>query len=115
MKNKKKIKEDLETRTLKIIKKSLEKDKVLNMKIINIKKKTTFADYLIVASGTSKRHINTMAKNLREKIKSMLNYTPSIEGMEKSEWVLIDVDSAIVNIFKPEIRDFYNLEKLWDK
>ena len=108
------IKKKFESKTLQIIKKSLNNDKVLDLKIINIKNKTAFADYIIIASGTSRRHISTMAKNLRKKIKNILNFTPSIEGMEKSEWVLIDINSAIVNIFKPETRNFYNLEKLWE-
>ena len=56
-----------------------------------------------------------MAKNLRKKVKNILNYTPTIEGIEQSEWVLIDVNSTIVNIFKPETRNFYNLEKLWEE
>ena len=99
---------------IKIIKKSLEDDKVLNLKIINIKKKKTFADYVVIASGTSQRHIVTMAKNLKESIKKKLNFTPSIEGSDNKEWVLIDANIAIVNIFKPEIRKFYNLEKIWD-
>ena len=109
------IKKKFESKILQIIKKSLNNDKVLDLKIINIKDKAAFADYIIIASGTSKRHISTMAKNLRKKIKSILNFTPSIEGMEKSEWVLIDINSAIVNIFKPETRNFYNLEKLWEE
>ena len=108
------IKKKFESKTLQIIKKSLNNDKVLDLKIINIEKKAFFADYIIIASGTSKRHISTMAKNLRKKVKNILNYTPTIEGIEQSEWVLIDINSAVVNIFKPETRNFYNLEKLWE-
>ena len=112
---KKKLKKNFESKTLQIIQESLNDDKVLDLKIINIEKKAFFADYIIIASGTSKRHISTMAKNLRKKVKNILNYTPAIEGIEQSEWVLIDVNSTIVNIFKLETRNFYNLEKLWEE
>ena len=112
---KQQIKKSFEVKTLEIIEQSLNDDKVLNLKIINIKNKASFTDYIIIASGTSKRHISTMAKNLRKKVKNILNYTPIIEGIEQSEWVLIDVNSTIVNIFKPETRNFYNLEKLWEE
>ena len=112
---KKKLKKNFESKTLQIIQESLNDDKVLDLKIINIEKKAFFADYIIIASGTSKRHISTMAKNLRKKVKNILNYTPTIEGIEQSDWVLIDVNSTIVNIFKPETRNFYNLEKLWEE
>ena len=112
---KKKLKKNFESKTLQIIQESLNDDKVLDLKIINIEKKAFFADYIIIASGTSKRHISTMAKNLRKKVKNILNYTPIIEGIEQSEWVLIDVNSTIVNIFKLETRNFYNLEKLWEE
>ena len=112
---KKKLKKNFESKTLQIIQESLNDDKVLDLKIINIEKKAFFADYIIIASGTSKRHISTMAKNLRKKVKNILNYTPTIEGIEQSEWVLIDINSAVVNIFKPETRNFYNLEKLWEE
>ena len=55
-----------------------------------------------------------MAKNLTKKLKKFLDFVPTIEGIENSEWVLIDANFAIVNIFKPETREFYNLEKIWD-
>ena len=111
---KKKLKKNFESKTLQIIQESLNDDKVLDLKIINIEKKAFFADYIIIASGTSKRHLSTMAKNLTKKLKKILDFVPTIEGIEKSEWVLIDANFAIVNIFKPETREFYNLEKIWD-
>ena len=111
---KQQIKKSFEVKTLEIIEQSLNDDKVLNLKIINIKNKASFTDYIIIASGTSKRHLSTMAKNLTKKLKKFLDFVPTIEGIEKSEWVLIDANFAIVNIFKPETREFYNLEKIWD-
>ena len=55
-----------------------------------------------------------MAKNVKEKIKKKFNVDTNVEGMEKSDWILIDAYSLIINIFKPETREFYNLEKIWD-
>jgi len=98
---------------LEIISNSLKDDKALNLKIINVSNKTSLTDYIIITTGTSKRHILTMAKNLREKIKKKLKYSPTLEGVEKAEWVLIDANSAIINIFKSETREFYDLEKIW--
>lgn len=111
---KQQIKKSFEVKTLEIIEQSLNDDKVLNLKIINIKNKASFTDYIIIGSGTSKRHLSTMAKNLTKKLKKFLDFVPTIEGIEKSEWVLIDANFAIVNIFKPETREIYNLEKIWD-
>ena len=99
---------------LEVLKQTLLDDKVINLKIIDIRKKSDFADFIILGSGTSNRHIINMAKNIRVKIKKNFNFNPPIEGMNQSEWVLIDASSVVVNIFKPEIREFYNLEKIWD-
>ncbi len=99
---------------MKIIKKSLNDDKIIDLKIIDIKKKMAFADYIIIGSGSSNRHIVSMAKKITEKIKKEFNLNLSIEGLENSEWVLIDANSIIINLFRPKIREFYNLEKIWD-
>jgi len=114
MKIKKKLKKQLDLKMLEVLKQTLLDDKVINLKIIDIRKKTTFADFIILGSGTSNRHIVNMAKNIREKIKKKFNFNAPVEGIEQSGWVLIDASSIIVNIFKPEIREFYNLEKIWD-
>tara|TARA_Y100000590_G_scaffold469138_1_gene655071 strand:+ start:5596 stop:5943 length:348 start_codon:yes stop_codon:yes gene_type:complete len=114
MKAKKSIKEKYNKKLLKLIKEALLNDKVINLKIIDIRKKTTFADFIILGSGTSNRHIVNMAKNVKEKIKKNFKYNPLIEGIEQSDWVLIDASSIIVNIFKKEVREFYNLEKIWE-
>ncbi len=114
MKNKKNLNHTFDLKLLKIIKKSLKDDKIIDLKIINIKKKMAFADYIIIGSGSSNRHIVSMAKKIIEKIKKELNLNLSIEGLENSEWILIDADSIIINLFKPETREFYNLEKIWE-
>ena len=114
MKIKRKIKKKFKLEILEIIKQVLLDDKVINLKIIDIRKKSNFADFMILGTGTSNRHIINMAKNVKEKIKENSDFTPSIEGMEQSNWVLIDANSIVVNIFKPETREFYNLEKILD-
>ena len=114
MRIKKKLKKSFDLKMLDAIKKTLLNDKVINLKIIDIRKKSAFADFIILGSGTSNRHIVNMAKNVKEKIKKNFNFNASVEGMEQSNWVLIDASSIVVNIFRPEAREFYNLEKIWD-
>ena len=111
---KKILKKNSDKKMLEFVKQSLLDDKVINLKIIDIRKKSAFADFIILGSGTSNRHIVNMAKNVKEKIKKNFNFSASVEGMEQSNWVLIDASSIVVNIFKPEAREFYNLEKIWD-
>ena len=114
MKIKRKIKKKFKLEILEIIKQVLLDDKVINLKIIDIRKKSNFADFMILGTGTSNRHIINMAKNVKEKIKENSDFTPSIEGMGQSNWVLIDANSIVINIFKPETREFYNLENIWN-
>ena len=114
MKIKRKSKKHLDSKMLEVLKQTLLDDKVINLKIIDIRKKSDFADFIILGSGTSNRHIVNMAKNIREKIKKDFNFSAPIEGIEQSNWILIDASSIVVNIFKSEIREFYNLEKIWD-
>jgi len=92
---------------------SLESDKAIEVKAIDLREKTFIADQMIIASGSSKRHIASMAEHIKEKL-SKKNIKVKIEGIEQSEWVLIDCNSVIVHIFLPEIRSYYNLEKIWD-
>ena len=114
MKIKKDLKKNFDLRILEVVKQTLLDDKVINLKIIDIRKKSAFTNFIIVGSGTSNRHIVNMAKNVREKIKKSFDFSVSVEGIEQSDWVLIDASSLVVNIFKPKIREFYNLEKIWD-
>jgi ribosome-associated protein len=114
MKIKKNLKKQFDSKMLEVLKQTLLDDKVINLKIIDIRKKSDFADFIILGSGTSNRHIINMAKNVREKIKKSFDFSVSVEGLEQSDWVLIDASSLVVNIFKPKIREFYNLEKIWD-
>ena len=90
----------------------MENDKALDIKIFDLKKKTYIADEMIIASGNSKRHISSMAEHIKQKLtKEKLKVR--IEGIEQSEWILIDCNFIIVHIFLPEVREYYNLEKIW--
>ena len=78
-----------------------------------LKGKTAIADYMVVASGNSQRQVSTMAEHLRKKLKSLGIKNVAVEGMSQGDWVLIDGGDVIVHLFRPEIREFYELEKLW--
>ena len=97
---------------LEIIKKSLDDGKADDVVVIDLEGKSSIANYMVVASGTSNRHVASLAENLQLKLKE--NGFPSMsEGAEKADWVLIDAYDVIVHIFKPEVRAFYSLEKMW--
>ncbi len=92
---------------------SLDDDKALDAVVIDLKGKTTFADFMVVATGRSDRQVVAMAEHLIEKLRARgLRNVPS-EGRQKGDWVLIDTGDIVVHLFRPEIRSFYNLEKLW--
>lgn len=93
---------------------SLDDDKAQKVVVINLKGKTAIADYMIIASGTSQRQVSTMAEHLRVRLKSLGIKSVSVEGISQGDWVLIDGGDVIVHLFRPEIREFYDLEKLWD-
>jgi len=92
---------------------SLENDKAQDVVVINLIGKTSFADHMIIATGTSQRQVAAMAIHLKEKIKLTGVTKISLEGMDNNDWVLIDGGDLIVHIFRPEIREFYALEKIW--
>ncbi|MBN08605.1 MAG: ribosome silencing factor [Rhodospirillaceae bacterium] len=92
---------------------SLEDDKAQKVVVIDLKGKTAIADYMVVASGNSQRQVSTMAEHLRKKLKSLGIKNVAVEGMSQGDWVLIDGGDVIVHLFRPEIREFYELEKLW--
>lgn len=91
----------------------LDDDKAIDVVVIDLAGKTSFADYMVIASGTSQRHVATMAVHLREKMKTAENLEIPIEGTTQNDWVLVDGGDVIVHLFRPEIREFYDLEKLW--
>ncbi len=97
---------------LSLIQASLEDDKAEGIVVIPLKGKTNIADYMIIASATSKRHISTIADNLALKLKKQ-GITTKPEGPTDLGWVVIDAADAIVHIFRPETREYYDIEGLW--
>lgn len=91
---------------------SLEDSKAENIVPIDIRRKSSLGDYMVVASGRSHRHVAAVADNLLKTLKE--TGTPArVEGLAGADWVLIDAGDIIVHVFRPEIRDFYGLEKMW--
>ena len=97
---------------LDIVKKSLDDGKADDIAVIDLAGKSSIASYMVVASGTSNRHVASLAENLQLKLKENGHQSMS-EGEEKADWVLVDAYDVIVHIFKPEVRAFYSLEKMW--
>ncbi len=92
---------------------SLEDDKAIDIVSINLQGKTLFADNMVVASGRSERHIGSMAAHLAENLKKAKYGPCRTEGMAQGDWVLLDAGDVVVHLFRPEVRAFYNLEKMW--
>ena len=94
-----------------IIEKTLDKNKADNIVTINLKKKSYIADYMIIASGTSSRHLQALSENILSELKKLGIDNCKIEGYESSDWKLVDAIDVIVHLFHPEKRSFYDLEK----
>jgi ribosome-associated protein len=92
---------------------SLEDDQAVDTVTIPLAGKTSIADHMVVASGRSTRQVASMATKLAEKIKAEFGRTVRIEGLPTADWVLLDAGDVIVHLFRPEVRSFYNLEKMW--
>ena len=99
----------------KIIIKTLDKNKALDIVSIDLKDKSSIADYMIVASGTSSRHIQSLSEQVLEKFKTNGLKNCKIEGKDSAEWKLVDGIDIVVHIFNPEKRKFYELEKIWSE
>jgi len=91
----------------------LDDDKAQDVVFIDLKGKSPVADGLIVASGRSQRHVGAMADHLLRALKDAGHGRCRVEGMPSADWVLIDAGDVIVHLFRPEVRSFYNIEKIW--
>ena len=98
-----------------IIEKILDNNKALNIKSINLKNTSFIADYMVIASGTSSRHLQALSEILVSELKKIGLDNCRIEGKESNDWKLVDTQDVIVHIFHPEKREFYNLEKMWSE
>ena len=98
-----------------VVIKTLDLNKAQDIVTIDLKDKSSMADYMIIASGTSSRHIQSLSEQVLEKLKDSGIKNSKIEGKESSEWKLVDGIDLIVHIFHPEKRKFYELEKIWSE
>jgi len=97
------------------IEKILDNNKALNIKSIDLKNKSFIADYMIIASGTSSRHLQALSEILVAELKKIGLNNCRIEGKDSNDWKLVDTQDVIVHIFHPEKREFYDLEKMWSE
>ncbi len=92
----------------------LDDAKTEDIKIVDLKNKSSIADAFIIATSRSTRHANATADELTKRLKKIGILCPNPEGLPKSDWIIVDAGSIIVHLFRQEIRDLYSLEKLWD-
>jgi ribosome-associated protein len=96
-----------------LVLRSLDDDQAQDVVSIPLTGKSSIADHMVIASGRSTRQVASMAQKLTERIKQDLGRSVRVEGLAVADWVLIDADDVIVHIFRPEVRSFYNLERMW--
>jgi len=92
---------------------SLDEDKAKDIVQIDLRGKTAIGDYMVICSGRSSRQVTAISEKLAERLKSRLGVLTKVEGKDAGDWVLIDSGDVIVHVFRPEVRDFYQLEKMW--
>ena len=98
---------------LRLVLASLDDDQAVDVISIPLAGKSSIADYMVIASGRSTRQVASMAQKLSEKIKAEYGRPSRIEGLPTADWVLLDAGDVIVHLFRPEVRGFYNIEKIW--
>lgn len=97
----------------KLILASLDQDKAEDIVSLELSGKSSLADYMIIASGRSSRQVAAMAEHIQERVRNAGFGKPRMEGLPQADWVLIDAGDVIVHLFRPEVRSFYELEKMW--
>ena len=109
----------MQTKAINQLKKEIENilndNKALEIKSINLKDKTSIADFMIIASGNSSKHIQSLSEILIDKIKKRVIHNCHLEWRDSNDWKLIDAIDIIIHIFHPEKRKFYNLERMWSE
>ncbi|MFV0245224.1 MAG: ribosome silencing factor [Qingshengfaniella sp.] len=92
---------------------SLSDTKAEDLVTIDLRGRSEMADFMVIASGRSTRQVSAMAENLTDALKQQFGLICKVEGKEQGDWVLIDAGDVIVHLFRPEVREFYQIEKLW--
>ncbi len=104
----------MQEKLLKIVLDTLDERKGQNIKTINVQDKTSITDFMVLATGTSQRHIQSLSSHVVEKVKENGLIPLGIEGEQNSEWVLLDLGDIILHVMTAQTREFYQLEKLWE-
>ena len=107
------LSDDNSEELLSLVLKSLDDDQAQDIVSIPLAGKSSIADHIVIASGRSSRQVTAIAQKLAERIKAEMGRNSRIEGLPVADWVLIDAGDVIVHIFRPEVRSFYNLERMW--
>jgi len=97
-----------------LVVKSLEDMKANDIKILDVRGKTSITDIMVVASGTSSRHVKALAETVAFQAKEAGEAALGVEGANEGEWALIDLNGVVVHVMQPKVRDFYQLERLWE-
>ncbi|MGB3176698.1 MAG: ribosome silencing factor [Albidovulum sp.] len=92
---------------------SLDDDKAEDVITIDLRGRSSVADYMVVCSGRSSRQVGAIAEKLMDRLKSEFGLITKIEGKDQGDWVLIDAGEVVIHVFRPEVREFYQLEKMW--
>ncbi|MFC3527842.1 ribosome silencing factor [Paracoccus mangrovi] len=92
---------------------SLDDDKAEDVVTIDLRGRSAMADHMVIASGRNARQVASIAEKLVERLKQQTGQSARVEGKDTGDWVLIDTDDVIVHVFRPEVREFYQLEKMW--
>ncbi|WP_370816004.1 ribosome silencing factor [Jannaschia formosa] len=98
---------------LQLVLQSLDDDKAEDVAQIDLRGKSSVADWMVVCSGRSTRQVTSIAEKLSERLKPILGQAARTEGKDQGDWVLVDAGDVIVHVFRPEVREFYQIEKMW--
>jgi ribosome-associated protein len=99
---------------LKLVTDSIDDVKAVDVKVINVREKTSITDYMVIATGTSSRHVKAIAQNAAYEVKKADGESYRSEGEETGEWILVDFHDVVLHVMLPDARTFYSLEKLWE-
>ena len=97
-----------------LVEDALNELKALDTCVLNVGRLTSVTDHMVISSGTSSRHVRSIAEKVIEKAKAAGRVPLGVEGQQYGEWVLVDLGDVVVHLMQPKVRDFYNLEKLWN-
>lgn len=98
---------------LKLVEETLDDNKAEDVVVIRLAGKSAIADYMVIATGRSQRHVGAVADNVARRLKEEGYGHALIEGLPQADWVLLDAGDIVVHVFRPEVREFYRLEKMW--